>query len=562
MFQAIAPNAFFVFAGTFPTNNAIANLLLGAPVTFYQGLGDFNRGVRVWGVGAYAQDEWRVGPRRDAELRPSLRAHQPVHRDRGPAERLRARRAVARSGPTRRAGWCFPATRASARASRTAPTRSCRASASAWDPTGDGMWSVRASYGLFYDQFQNGSGTASQVAISATPWAQFNQFSGAGLNFQNPYHGRALSRAEHVRAAVDGVRARRRREAAVRCRTGTSSVQRSLFDRYLVEVRYVGADGHATCRATSRRTRRSSVPAPRRRTPTAAASTPTARPTAAPAISRRSRCCGTSRSSQLSRRPGEPLAALRRRRRLQRVVLVLEVARLPVGDEPLRRRGQAARRRERPGAESVRPRRRVRAVAVRRAPSLRRQRELGAARCRPARRAAVRALFGGWQLNAIATHNSGTPFTVSDSANVALQANSPPISGFPASRPEPGRRSERRAAHRRRVDQPLGVPAAERPDAGRPVRQRRPQHRARAGLHQRRRVARARLPARRATTRLQFRAEVVQRGQPRQLRPAGRRPELAELRPDLLGRPAAADAVRAEADLLMALAPTRAGTCQ
>ena len=29
MVQAIAPNAFFVFAGTFPTNNAIANLLLG-----------------------------------------------------------------------------------------------------------------------------------------------------------------------------------------------------------------------------------------------------------------------------------------------------------------------------------------------------------------------------------------------------------------------------------------------------------------------------------------------------------------------------------------------------
>ena len=47
MFQAIAPNAFFVFASTFPTNNAVANLLLGAPVTFYQGLGDFARRPRV-----------------------------------------------------------------------------------------------------------------------------------------------------------------------------------------------------------------------------------------------------------------------------------------------------------------------------------------------------------------------------------------------------------------------------------------------------------------------------------------------------------------------------------
>ena len=73
-----------------------------------------------------------------------------------------------------------------------APTPSCRASGSRGIPTGSGIWSVRASYGLFYDQFQNGSGTASQVAISATPWAQFNQFSGAGLNFQNPYQGRPL----------------------------------------------------------------------------------------------------------------------------------------------------------------------------------------------------------------------------------------------------------------------------------------------------------------------------------------------------------------------------------
>jgi hypothetical protein len=60
MFQAIAPNAFYVFAGTFPTNNAVANLLLGSPVTFYQGLGDFGRELRVWGASVYAQDEWRA----------------------------------------------------------------------------------------------------------------------------------------------------------------------------------------------------------------------------------------------------------------------------------------------------------------------------------------------------------------------------------------------------------------------------------------------------------------------------------------------------------------------
>jgi hypothetical protein len=47
----------------------------------------------------------------------------------------------------------------------------------------------------------------------------------------------------------------------------------------------------------------------------------------------------------------------------------------------------------------------------------------------------LRVLVDGWQLNVIAVHTSGTPFTVSDSTNVSLQANSPPISGFVASRP-------------------------------------------------------------------------------------------------------------------------------
>ena len=49
--------------------------------------------------------------------------------------------------------------------------------------------------------------------------------------------------------------------------------------------------------------------------------------------------------------------------------------------------------------------------------------------------AAAQHIFGHWQLNLIATRNSATPFTIYDSTNVSLQANSPPISGYPASRP-------------------------------------------------------------------------------------------------------------------------------
>jgi hypothetical protein len=49
---------------------------------------------------------------------------------------------------------------------------------------------------------------------------------------------------------------------------------------------------------------------------------------------------------------------------------------------------------------------------------------------------AVHAVFGGWQLNAIATASSGTPYTVYDSANVSLQGTAPEISGFYSSRPD------------------------------------------------------------------------------------------------------------------------------
>jgi hypothetical protein len=50
--------------------------------------------------------------------------------------------------------------------------------------------------------------------------------------------------------------------------------------------------------------------------------------------------------------------------------------------------------------------------------------------------ALARHILRGWELNLILSHNSPTPFTVYDSTNVSLQANSPPISGIPASRPD------------------------------------------------------------------------------------------------------------------------------
>jgi len=52
------------------------------------------------------------------------------------------------------------------------------------------------------------------------------------------------------------------------------------------------------------------------------------------------------------------------------------------------------------------------------------------------RRGSTGALIHGWQLNIVASANSGTPFTVYDSANVSLQPSNPPITGYFASRPD------------------------------------------------------------------------------------------------------------------------------
>ncbi len=256
----------------------------------------------------------------------------------------------------------------------------------AWDPTGDGTWSVRSSYGIFYDQFQNGSGTASQVAVSAIPWAQFNQYSGQGLNFQNPYQGRVIPAPEtFVRPST--VFTIDHEAKPPYAQNWNLSVQRALFDRYLARSALRRREGLAA--AAQHRSEPGGLRAGRdraeRRSPPRLRQLSGGRRQPLRFLDHRDAVEHHAIVAQ--RGAGEPVAALRRGHRLQRVVLVFEVARRAVGDEPLGLGGQAARGRKRSRAESVRPRRGIWSVAVRRASSLRRQRELGAAPARPARRA-------------------------------------------------------------------------------------------------------------------------------------------------------------------------------
>ncbi|HZB24518.1 MAG TPA: TonB-dependent receptor, partial [Vicinamibacterales bacterium] len=419
MVQTIAPNAFFVFAGTFPTNNAVANLLLGAPVTFYQGRGDFGRDVSVWSAGAYAQDVWRVTPR--VTLNYGLR-YERINPFTERDDRLNGfiPGVQSRVRPEAPPGLVFPDDPGIGRGIADSVHALMPRVGVAWDPDGSGVWSVRGAYGVFYDQFQNGAGTTSQIAISSTPWAQFVQFSGAGLNFQNPYLGRTMPSADtFVRPSTIFALDPDAKPPSVQ--NWNVSLQRSFFGRYVAELRYVGAKGRdlprnveanpavfgpgATAQNADRRRIYADCPADG----------------SACALSTVAMLRSVARSSyqaaqaSLSRRFGGSVAFdvsywySRSFDHLSAMNLSGAAARPLAGENDLAQNPFDLEAEWGPSLFDARHR--VVASGSWIMPAL-----SGAP-------PAVRAVFGGWQLTVIGSHNSGTPFTVSDSANVALQAN-------------------------------------------------------------------------------------------------------------------------------------------
>jgi hypothetical protein len=431
MFQGIAPNAFFVFASSFPTNNAVANLLLGAPVTFYQGFGDFSREVRGRGAGLYAQDEWRTAGNLTLSL--GLRYERIIPLTEA-EDRLNAFVPGAQSvvRPDAPRGLLFPGDPGVGEGIAQSANAFMPRLGAAWDPTGDGTWALRSSYGVFYDQFQNGAGTASQVAISAIPVAQFVQFSGAGLNFQNPYAGRPpIQPNSFVRPST--VFAMDVNARPPYFHHWNAGVQRALFDRYVAEVRYVGAAGRrlprnveanpavfgpgATAQNADRRRLHANCPADGGACDfsTIAMITNVARASYQALQTSLSRRYSTGLGFNVSywySRTYDHLSAMN---------LSGAAAKPLAGENDLAQNPFDLDAEWGPSLFDARHRFVASGSWIIPGPST--------------RSTVVRALLSGWQFNAIGTITSGTPFTVSDSANVSLQANSPPISGFAASRP-------------------------------------------------------------------------------------------------------------------------------
>ena len=432
LFQSIAPNAFFIFASTFPTNDAFANLLLGSPVVFYQGRGDFTRYVRNWGAGFYYQDEWRARPKFAVNY--GLR-YEIINPNTETRNRLNAfipgvQSQVMPNAPT---GVLFPGDPGVPRGIAPSYYKGFMPRVGfVWDPTGKGQWSIRSAYGIFYDPFANGSGVTSQAPISSLPWAQFEQITPPTLNFASPYSNVPIPAPNtFLSPSTPFVMDTKARPS--NAQNWNLSVQHELLKNSVLEIRYVGTKGTHLPRNIDAN--------PAVYGPGATAQNADRRRIYANCAPNNGPCQyatiaeltygqnSTYHSGQISfsHQYGSGLA-FNVSYWLSKTLDYLSSMNLQgASAKPLSGENDLAQNpfdlKAEHGPSIFDARHRFVASATWAIPFARRTQGV------------KKVFLDGWQLNGIATANSATPFTVYDSNNVSLQASAPPISGFFASRP-------------------------------------------------------------------------------------------------------------------------------
>lgn len=235
----IASNGFFVFA-PFPASDPYANFLTGNPVVFFQAGGDLNRTMRNWEAAAFVQDEWRVRPNftlnlglRWASIAPFDEADNRLNAW-APGEQSTVR-------PDAPRGLLFPGD--SGVTDRLAPTYSRALSPRlgiAWAPSQ--TFSVRASYGIFWDGFTNGANAVLQAPVSSLPWTQAYQIPGPFLNYANPFGSQPPFDQETYPRPTTVLTIDRNMRPTY-AQNWNLSIQRSFGRDYLLEAQYVGTKG-------------------------------------------------------------------------------------------------------------------------------------------------------------------------------------------------------------------------------------------------------------------------------------------------------------------------------
>ncbi|MBV9308340.1 MAG: TonB-dependent receptor, partial [Acidobacteriaceae bacterium] len=427
----IATNGFFVFA-PFPVSDPFGSFLLGQPVQFFQGGGDFNRGLRKWITAGYAQDEWRVTPRFTLNygLRYEVNTPYTDIRNRLNAWAPGQQSKIRSDAPT---GLLFPGDGGVPNGIAPVDYHQLMPRVGlAWDATGDDRTVLRAGYGIFYDSFTNGVGGPLQAAASALPWTEAFQLPGPGLNFANPYNGQtppfvtqSFVRPATILTVQSGM-------LPPYSQNWNFSVERALGKGYLLDVRYVGNKGTHLPRFIEAN--------PAIYQPGATSRNADQRRPYADCLPNGSCAFGSvGLIADNSSSTYHALQALLSRQLTSNLgftasywwsksldyVSSLNIAgsapTLVAGENDLAQDPFNLRAEHGPSLFDATHRFVLSGSYLlpqwRGAPKL------------------VSAALNGWQFNTIANFSSGTPFTVYDSANVSLQGTAPEITGFYSSRP-------------------------------------------------------------------------------------------------------------------------------
>ncbi len=431
VFQATVPDGLIIFSPSFPTSDAFANLLLGAPVVFYQGIGDFYRGLRNSNVGLYLQDEYRAKPRftlnyglrweiiePNTEIRNRLNTFVPG--------------VQSEVYPDAPAGILFPGDPGIAAGLAPNYYKALMPRVGfAWDPTGTGVWSIRSAYGIFYDPFSNGINIAANPSVSAAPWAQFDQYTG-NINLANPFLGQPAPVAGTF-AHPSTILAMDSTARPPYAQNWNFTIQRAIHGDYLLEAKYIGTKGTrlprnieadpavygpgaTSANADRRRVYANCAPANGAcQLATVALLTYGSNSTyeaAQVSLSHRYAAGFFFNTSYWFSKSLDYLSSINVNNSSGTgLVGENDLAQNPfdLAAEHGRSLFDARHRFVASGTWQIPFGSHLHAVA--------------------------KALLSGWQVNLIGSANSGTPFTVYDSANVSLQASSPPLSAFFASRP-------------------------------------------------------------------------------------------------------------------------------
>lgn len=428
--EGIAANGFFVFA-PFPASDAFASFLLGFPVVFFQGGGDFNRGLRNVDMATYAQDEWRLTPHLTVNYGLRWEVSTPFTEVRN---RLNSWSPGKQSTvyPNAPNGILFPGDPGVPDGIAPVYWKALMPRLGlAWDPTGSGKTSIRAAYGIFYDSFTNGVGGPLQAPLSAVPWTQARQLS-APIDFTDPWHGQnpfsanSFPQPTTILTIENGAR-------PAYAQNWNFSVQRSLASEFLLDLRYIGNKGTRLPRfveanpaiygsgATSDNADQ------RRRYAGCHGSQGPCDFASVGLITNSTNSTYHAAQAALSRRFSNGLGFLASYTYSKTLDYVStfnvsgSAPRLVAGENDLAQNPFDLKAEHGPSILDARHRFVLSGTYAFPTP-----RSLNAL---------LKTALAGWQMNTIANFSSGTPFTVYDSANVALQGTSPEITGFYSSRP-------------------------------------------------------------------------------------------------------------------------------